>query len=67
MAAEHRTAELRSIELHRLIAERLDEAMVAGARERASLGWRPAGLFIPRTPGVGLSFFPGLCPRSRPR
>ena len=34
MATEHRTAELRSIELHRLVAERLTDAMVVDARRR---------------------------------
>ena len=34
MATGHRTAELRSIELHRLVAERLDEPMVERARTR---------------------------------
>lgn len=41
MATDHRTAELRSIELHRLVAERLDEAMIAIARERVQ-GWLDA-------------------------
>jgi hypothetical protein len=38
MAVGHRTAELRSIELHRLIAGKLDEAIVERARRRV-LKW----------------------------
>jgi hypothetical protein len=34
METGHRAAELPSIELHRLVAERLDEAAVVGARQR---------------------------------
>lgn len=35
----HRTAELRSIELHRRVAARLDDALVARARQRVC-GWQ---------------------------
>jgi hypothetical protein len=38
MAAGHRTAELRSIELHRLVSGRLDDELVADTRRRL-LGW----------------------------
>jgi hypothetical protein len=34
----HRTAELRSIALHRLVAERLDDELLRKARERVA-GW----------------------------
>ena len=34
MSHAHRTAELRSIAFHRLVAERLDKALVALARDR---------------------------------
>ncbi len=39
---DHRTAELRSLELHRLIAERLDESLLETARRRVE-GWVAAG------------------------
>src|SRR3954471_4166749 len=38
MAKGHRTAELRSIEIHRLVAERLNDALLAGAHKRVE-GW----------------------------
>ncbi len=38
MANGHRTAELRSIELHRLVAQKLDDALVRRASERVQ-GW----------------------------
>jgi hypothetical protein len=34
MASGHRTAERRSLEFHRLVAERLDDRLVEGARRR---------------------------------
>jgi len=42
MVDGHRTAELRSIALHRLVAERLDEHLIAQARRRVE-GWIAAG------------------------
>lgn len=52
---QHRTAELRSIELHRLVAERLDgplgERALAGARRRVE-GWTAEGDTGPIHPDI---------------
>jgi hypothetical protein len=42
MPVGHRTAELRSIAFHRVVAERLDEELLDAARRRVD-GWLSAG------------------------
>jgi hypothetical protein len=46
MAEGHRVSELRSIAFHRLVAERLDDEVLATARQRVH-GWISAGGPVP--------------------